>query len=482
MRYTIIVALSLLFITVKGQELQTITLNEVLDLHLYNTRNVQVCKINYENAKLEYQIYRKSLLPSIEMNVIPLSFNHSMKMLQRSQTGEYTNVEEFSNTTNASLTLRQTIGLTGGILSLGSSVNYLREFSSQTNSFRTQPLFLKYSQQLLGARKSYKFKKEISKKTYETAAIDYSVGICKETQKLLSYYIDAYRAKIDREYYEKTVIIGDSVYAEAKLRYQLGKISDFELNQSELQNISNQLNLVQANEAYSQAIQKLEEELQIANINVCQPEIDCYPKYLLNDEVITLVEQNNPQYLISELERLNAEYNLHSTKINNRFNANISLTYGLNQYAKSFWGAYKHPNQQQAVSITLTIPLFEWGAHKDRIKIAQNNYLTTVLHQQTSQEVLWEQTTKSVQEYNRNVQSIELAEKRYQLSERQYEIAIKRFKLGKITITDLIIAENEQLKAKQEFLTILHNLLTSYYQIQELTMYDFVKRKKLTDI
>lgn len=465
-----------------GQERKTVTLHDALNTHLYNTLNVQLHRKAYSNAMLEYKIYKKSLLPSIELSMTPISFNHSLKMLQNAVSGEYFNVEEFSNTTSVGLTIRQAINATGGVFSLGSALSYLGEFSTGVNSFSNSPLFANYSQKLFGGRKTLRYKNKISEKAYAVALKNYCAAITTEEQTILNLYLDAYSAKLDKEYYSRICSIGDTIMMYAKLRQEAGKITEYEANQIELQQLGNAVSLAKSEKEYTHAIRSLETELQLNGIDVCTPYENNLPQLIDCDEVIYLVKKNNPQYQNSELQRLNAEYTLHSTKVENCFNANISITYGLNQYARTLRASYIRPNQQQAASITLSIPIWEWGANRDRIKVAQNEYETTLLQQTAIMEQLNEQTLESVSSYNLCVKTVDIAKKRFILSQRQYEFAAIQFTLGKMSTTELTSVEDELLKAKQEYMSVQKELFIKYYQIRHLAMFDFIAKKDIIDM
>ncbi len=464
-----------------GQGRITVSLSEALDLYVYNTRNVQIHQKMYENAQLKYKIYKKSLLPSIEMNVMPLSFNHNMKMLQNYMTGEYYNVEEFSNTSSAGLNMKYTIGATGGMLSLNSSLSYLREFTSKANNFSTSPLFASYTQQLLGGRKTFRYNKRLNEMAHAVALKNYCSAVPKEVQTILRMYLDAYVAKMDKEYYAMTCAMGDTLVRHAKLKLKAGKITEYDLNQIELQYLENSMCLAKAREEYAHAIRILETELQLQCIDVSAPCAGTLPDSLDSEDVTNLIRRNNPEYHNTELKRLEAEYAMHTVRQENRFNANISLTYGLNQYARTIGDAYRNPNQQQSAFVTLSIPVFEWGANRDRIRMARNEYETAVLEQDAAMDAFREKTVVSVCMYNRCVNMLDLAEKRFALSKRQYEFAAMRFALGKINVVALISAEDEQLKAKQEYTDVLCELYTNYYQLRTLAMYDFSQNRNLVE-
>ena len=465
-----------------GQKRMMVTLDEAINVHIYNARNVQLSRKALENSILEYKIFKKSLLPSIKMNFTPIIFNHSMKMLQNAVSGEYSNVDESSNVVNWGLSIMQTVGATGGVISLGSSFSYLLELSSKVNNFSTQPIYINYTQSLFGGRKSFRFEKNINKKAYDLALKNYCSAITDEEKIILDLYLNTYSAKLDVEYYQKLCSIGDTLVAYARLRYATGKITKYECNQIELLQMSNSMSLIKAKDKYSHNIRLLETELHLNDIDICAPSESSLPKSIDSDEIYCLVKKNNPEYLSYELQQLKAEYDLHTAKVENRFNANISLTYGLNQYARTFCGAYERPNHQQAVSITFAIPVFEWGANKDRIMLAQNNYDMALMQQEIAMDKLNEQTCESVNSYNRCVKTVNIAQKRFLLSKQQYEFAAMRFSVGNITAIELADIDNEQLKAKQEFVAVQRELFVTYYQIKHLAMFDFVANKDIIDI
>ena len=71
-----------------------ITIDDALNIYVYNTRYIRIQRMALENTLMEYQNFKKSLLPAISLNFTPLSFDRSMRLLQNYKTGEYSNVEE----------------------------------------------------------------------------------------------------------------------------------------------------------------------------------------------------------------------------------------------------------------------------------------------------------------------------------------------------------------------------------------------------
>lgn len=459
-----------------------VSLQEATEVHVYNTRYVQEKRLAYENSLLEYDNFKKSLLPSISLNLTPVSFNRSMRLLQNYNNGEYSNVEEYSNTSSGDLSISQVIAATGGLFSIGSSMNYLREFTSDNNSFSTSPMYISYSQSLFGGRRNFLYERSISRLKYDMALKNYCTSVSTEQQKILTLYLNAYSRKVDIDFYRQTVSIGDSLLIHAKIRKESGKITDYEYNQVELQQLDNKINLGKLLYAYDSSIRQLANELQVQCVELDNLSIAGFPARIEEAIVIERISKNNPTYQSQELARLNAEYTLHQKRISNRFNANISLSYGLNQYAKTLREAYQHPDQRQSVSITLSIPMFQWGINRNKLKMAENDYESALLEQESTLDKFKEEIHDNVFNYNMSRELADVATRKYQLAGQQYSFAAARFRVGKIAAIELTNANKEYLQAKQNYLSVLSSLFVNYYKIRHLALYDFIEGKDMTEM
>ena len=123
-----------------------------------------------------------------------------------------------------------------------------------------------------------------------------------------------------------------------------------------------------------------------------------------------------------------------SAKLSNRFNDNISLNYGINQYAERFAEAYRNGNTRQSVIVGFQIPAFQWGVNKNRIKIAENSYEASKIAQERQLREFENEVKENINSYNHSVKLWLTAEKAYKLSQEQYKMLIQKFSLGKVSI------------------------------------------------
>lgn len=461
---------------------EVVTLDDAINVYVYQTKYVKGKHLLLENTLMECENFQRSFLPSFSLSLSPVSFDHSMRLLQNYSTGEYSNVEEFSNTTSGGISIKQKVAATGGVFTLGSSLSFLREISNNNNSFSSAPLYLSYTQSLFGGGKSMSFEKSMNRIKKDMAWKDFCISVSSEQLKILSLYMDAYSNKMDMEFFSSTVNIGDSLLKHAKLRLNNGKITEYEFNQVELQQLDNKMALEKTRYAYASSIRLLEQELSINEIDLAQVSVKDFPTSIDEETVFTLISKNNPEYQMQELTRLNAEYVLHQTKLNNRFNANISLSYGLNQYSTTISGAYRRPDKRQSILVTLNVPVFQWGINRNKIKIAQNNYEFALMEQDESKDRFKEEIHDNVFNYNMSRELTDVAERKYQLAGQQFYFSVTSFRIGKIAAIELTNAYKDYLQAKQNYLSVVRSLFTNYYKIRHLTLYDFIEGKNMSEM
>ena len=131
---------------------ELITLGQVFDTLLCSNAAKKE-ELKFRNELLEYENYRKGFFPTISLNVSPIGFNRSLRLLQQAADGSYSYVGDYSNSSGLGIIIRQKIGFTGGELNVGSNLNYLHEYSRHRKSFGTAPFTIGYSQQLWGGRR-----------------------------------------------------------------------------------------------------------------------------------------------------------------------------------------------------------------------------------------------------------------------------------------------------------------------------------------
>ena len=172
-------------------------------------------------------------------------------------------------------------------------------------------------------------------------------------------------------------------------------------------------------------------------------------------------------------EVLEAEQQVDKTKKETLFNASLNASIGFNQVATQFKEVYKNPLQQDLVSISISIPLIDWGVRKGKYNIAKSNLNVTQISARQTEVTLEEDVIMTVGDFNVQQNLIASAEEALDIAIMAYNETKQRFMIGKADINSLTLSLNRQQEAQRNYITALQNYWLSYYKIRKLTLHDF---------
>lgn len=191
------------------------------------------------------------------------------------------------------------------------------------------------------------------------------------------------------------------------------------------------------------------------------------------DKALELARANNPTFLELRQQILEAQQQVDKTKKEAMFNAQINASVGFNQVSKNIQDAYKNLQQQEIVSLSVSIPLVDWGVRKGKHNIAKNNLLVTETSAKQKELTVEEDVIMTVGDFNIQQALIGSAEEAVDLAETAYSETKQRFMIGKADINSLTLSLNRQQEAQRNYISALQNYWLSYYKIRKLTLHDF---------
>ncbi len=75
--------------------------------------------------------------------------------------------------------------------------------------------------------------------------------------------------------------------------------------------------------------------------------------------------------------------------------------------------------------------------------------------------------------------SMTLSQKADAVAKRRYTIANNLYQTGKLSLTDLSVAQSEKDNARRAYINVLKTYWTSFYLLRRLTLYDFERQAPL---
>ncbi len=460
-----------------------LTLDQAIDSLIPATSKMRALRLNYENKKLEYENYRKEQLPAIRLGFSPFNFNRAIQRLQQPSDGSYAYVEDYASVSSLDFSVIQSLGPTGGTLTVGTSLAYLREFSDRRNSFNTRPFYVSLSQPLSGGWRTFWLTRTVQTLAYQLATKDYIYGVVEMQRQATDLYLEAYINSFALANAKQIATASDTLLHTAQLKFGMRKLTASDLKQVELSQAESIYTVTTTQEALNDVLRRLSSLLE------CNTPISIASGPLATDifkplnlpEVFTLVARNHPEYLQGELDLAQAKLDRHTTRQETRINSTLTLNYGVNQYASKFRESHRHPATQQAVSVTLSFPVLQWGVNRNRRRIAENNYILQEIAVEQRQRDFRDHVAQTVATYNNAIAQHALTARTYKLSQENYLMLVRRFAIARTTVSELIEARRTLFTHQEEYNQVLRSLYAAYYNIKALTLYDFQRRRSVSE-
>ena len=152
---------------------------------------------------------------------------------------------------------------------------------------------------------------------------------------------------------------------------------------------------------------------------------------------------------------------------------------GLSQTGNELPAAYRRLKDYETVGLTMTIPIYDWGMGKGKVRMAKTDVeITKTQVEQANIEFAHDVRTR-VMQFNNQAEQCRTSMRAQDIAEERYDIMKRRFENGAVTVTDLNTAQEEFESAQHQYISQLQQFWTDYYGIQKLTLHDFIRREDI---
>lgn len=486
LRYVMRFLFSLILITSFSSfayaQVRTLTLQETVAIAQTNSPAATVARLNFAQTQWNYQAYRAQFLPSLFLNGSAPGINRAITEIPQDD-GTVVYVEQNRTLSNASLSVGQVLPMTGGEVSVSSGLSQVNnQFGDlETSQWRSTPVLINYTQPIFQFN-ALKWDRRTEPLRYEVARRAYAETLEGAAVQATSRFFDVYIAEMNVDIAAANVAVNDTIYVLSQGRYEIGKIAENDLLQSELALLNARSDLATARIAYQEALQALKLTLDLAydaEVEIVPPA--SVPNLVIDpDEAVARARRNRSAFLDLELQELEARRDVVRARRLNGFTASLTASYGLNQSATTLDDAYIDPLDQQRFGVSFQMPIWRWGQGNAAIasasavqdRVAQE---ATLRRKELQQEAYFEALQLQLLQ-----QQVAVAAKADTVAARRFEVAKNRYLIGKIDITDLFNAQREKDTARRSYIQTLRQFWTSYFDLRRLTLYDIVLDQALT--
>lgn len=383
----------------------------------------------------------------------------------------------------AGLSLVQNFDLLGGTFYVDTQLDYLRNFGDvNSTQFSTVPFRIGYQQDLLGFN-AFRWDRKIEPLKFEKVKKQFIYNSESVSEEAVNYFFSLAMAQADYRLAEENLTTADTLYAIGEQRQKIAAISQADLLTLKLDKVNARNTLKNAEITRKRAMSALATFLNLDKNTYIEIDLPSRPRYvdIPADRALLLAKENNPTYLEQRQNVLEAEREVDRTKKESRFNASVNASVGFNQVADNLGAAYRNLLQQDLVSLTVSIPLVDWGVRKGKCNMARNNLNVVKIAARQEEISLEEDVMMTVSDFNVQQDLIASASEALDLAELAYDQTRRRFIIGKADISSLTLSLNRQQEAQKNYIQALQNYWFNYYKIRKLTLHDFESGMSLSD-
>lgn len=465
----------------QAQEIISAGINDIIASAQSDSPDYLLAKTRENNAHWIYVASKSVFKPQLSFSATLPSLNRSISPITLPDGSRAFVTSSFMSNT-VGLNLNQVVSATGGSVFISTNLQRLDDFGTLAGpaTYLSSPVSIGFDQPILRLN-PYKWDKKEAEINYTASKKRFVEDRERIAFESVNNFFDLYTSKLTLDEAIRNSDYLDSLAVNAQGRFSVGKISETELLQIQLTAKNAKSSVARLNLSVQNKIEALRDFLGIqkqVDFNLSTP----LPITLVDIDKDKALEYALKNRSITEdfrLRLLNAERQMESAQKDNGPSLRLSGSFGLTKSAESFKGAYQELLDQEQVSLSIDIPIADFGRRKAQREIAKSNLELTQLQLRQDQISFEREILVNVEQFKLKRDQLTLAEEALEIAKKRVDIAKKRFDIGKIDVTNLNIAIQEELGAQQSYYSTLWDLWRAHYTIRNLTLYDFESDKPL---
>ncbi len=470
---TIVITLLVTIAMSANSNVMHLTLEEAILLARTQSLDAAVALDELRSAYWQHRIYRAGLLPEVNLSATAPSYSKSYNSYQNSD-GTYTFVRNNYMQMNGRLSVNQSIWLTGGTLSLNSSLDYLKTLSGDRQQrYMSTPIAITLNQPIFGVN-SVKWNRRIEPVRYAETKANFLTATEQVTMSAINYFFNLLLAKENVSIARQNLNNAEKLYEVAQTKHKMGIISDNDLLQLRLNTLNARSTLTEYESSMKSAMFSLRSFLSLdenTEIIPMQPDTLAHIS-LVYDAVLQKAMENNSITKNLERRRLQADYDVASAKGNLR-QINLTAQLGLSGVDREIEPAYDRLNDNQYVQVGLQIPLLDWGKRRGKLRMAESYHEITAGRIEQELQNFKQNLFILVEQFNNQRTQLEIAQEADTIARRRYKTNVETFMIGKISTLDLNDAQVSKDQARRNHISELMYYWYYYYKIRSITLWDW---------
>ena len=456
---------------------EILTLEKALEIAYQQSPSIIQSKMSLEQSELALIQQKASLKSQFSLNLSPFQYTRSTSF-DNYNTQWYTRK---SMSSGLDFRISQPIKWTDGTLTLSNSFNWQdddnQSFGAKSTSFSNN-LSLNLEQPIFTYNKT-KMQLKWLEFNLEKAKIQYALAQLNIEKNVTSAFYGVYQAY-------KRLVTAREAFQSQKENYELiknkveqGLIAQEELFQAEVTLATNENSLADTEMSYENTKDQFKQTLGLPldidisilpniQIDPVQVDVNQAVKYALDQRM----EIRQQQIAIEE-----GIFSLIEAKDNNKFKGSISARVGLMGQGDKFNGAFSKPDDNETIGVTLTVPLWDWGARKANIRSSELSNENTEISNAEERKSIMLDVRQLCRELPKLLRQIDIARQTVSNAERTYDINVEKYRNGALTGMELKNQQTQLTDAKNALTDAIISYKLRLLDLKIQTLWDFQNNK-----
>ncbi len=480
LKYIFITLLAVLCMTVASQ--QGLTLEQSLTTAEMNSPSMKKTRLNLIRNQENLNAQNAALKSQFALTLNPISYTQSR---------EFNNLISDYNTYNATgsfgtFSVMQPIKLTDAKISLSNKFGYTDSYSeysgTSTKGFNNN-LSISLDQPLFTYNRTRLNLKELEL-ALENSQLNYAIQLLALERQVAQAFYYVYQQQQSLEIAKQAYENMQQSHEVSKNKVEAGISAREEMFQAEL-------NLATTKSDYENALVSLEnakddfklligaslfdEIMVIPNIAVDTVRVDI--SFAIDRGLANRMELRQREIDIEV-----SQFDLIRTKSLNEFKGSLGVTVGIFGDNENLEDLYANPTDNESFALSLSIPLWDWGERKARIKASEASIESAKVSSEEEQNNIILGIRKIYRNLINLQNQIEIARQSVTNAQLTYDLNLEKYKNGDLTGMDLNIFQNQLSEKQLSFTNSLISYKLELLNLKIQTLYDFEKKEPVSPV
>lgn len=455
---------------------QPITLLEAIALAQERGHAARAATAARDAARYRDRAFASRLLPRLSLGSTGPSYYYNRSIIPVVQPDGSTLFRAQRQTeATMGLVLSQTLPLTGGDLFVSSSLARLEVSGPQPiETWSSTPVIIGLRQDLLRPNVAGWDRREQAARAErdERQYLEAREAIALETSDL---FFDVYAARVALDNAVKNAAVNDTLYRLNTGRFEVGRIGENDLLQSELALVRARTALEGARLEHQRATAALRLALNVPAGQPLEVATPPGPPVFEADTARAVAEalRNRAVGPDLELQEVQALRRVTEAKLGTGPGATVQASVGFNATAPDASLAYDNLLEARRFSLAVQVPLFQWGARRESVLAAAAERERVASLARSTIERTAHDAHFAALELAQARRTVALLAKADTVAAKRFEVAYNRYLIGRISIDNLYIAQTEKDQAITQFVLAVRRYWQAHYRLRRLTLFDF---------